>query len=230
VLTDTLVNQSRDLLETQVERWGAEAKRLADTGHTAEALELYQKASDALPGAPWLQLRTAELARKLKRGDVAIVYFRRAADGFSRAGFAKRALAPRRAAWSVAREGLPATQETFVAISLELAKLQAELGSATDAEFTIDHANDALRRSGIRHTIVWTEAGGASHAATESAPPSGPKTLPAGPDVQPDRQTDKQPSSTARPSPLAPLARAEHAEPRAEDVGHPAQQATRTTQ
>ncbi|HET9958033.1 MAG TPA: hypothetical protein VFQ61_26225 [Polyangiaceae bacterium] len=200
MLTDILVNQSRDLLETQVERWGAEAKRLADTGHMVEALELYQKAADALPGAPWLQLRTAELARKLKRSDVAIMYFRRAADGFSRAGFAKRALPPRRSAWSVAREGLPATQDVFVVISLELAKLQAQLGATTDAEFTIDHANDALRRAGIRHTIVWSESASTAPALTSSPPPaSGPQTLPAGPETQPSGHGHSLAEASAAP-------------------------------
>jgi hypothetical protein len=147
------VNDTHAALQAQVERWGAEAKRLVDAGREVAALDLYRKAADALPGAPWLQHRTAELARKLKRPDLAILYFRRSAEGFIRASFPKRAVAPLRAAWSVAREGMPRSTDQFVQLSQELAKLQSELGLAADAGVTLDYANDALRRAGFREAF-----------------------------------------------------------------------------
>ena len=69
-------------VQEQAERWGAEAKRLADAGQELAAFELYRKAADALPGAPWLLHRTAEVARRIKRVDLAIEYFRRSATAF----------------------------------------------------------------------------------------------------------------------------------------------------
>lgn len=136
-------------LRTQAERWGAEAKRLADAGNDDAALELYRKAADLLPGAPWLQQRTAELARKLSQHDVALLYYRQSAEAFLKAGFAKRALPPLRSAWCVAREGLPASRAQLLELSKRLSELQKSLGFLADAEVTLDHTSDALRKCGV---------------------------------------------------------------------------------
>src|SRR5688572_15619634 len=121
-VTDDSVAQQRQL-DAQIERWTNEAKKLMEGGKEAAALELYQRAADRLPGAPWLQHRTAELARKLKKHDVAIIYFRRAATAFQIADFPKRGVAPLRTAWSLAVEGLPATSKLLVELGLELMQL-----------------------------------------------------------------------------------------------------------
>jgi hypothetical protein len=147
-VTDDSVKQRR-LLEAQVERWTAEAKKFTDAGKDAAGLELYRRAADELAGAPWLQHRTAELARKLKRNDVAIVYFRRAATAFQIADCPKRAIAPLRTAWSLAIEGLPATSRLLVEIATELMQLHRRLGFAADATVTFERTNSVLRGHGF---------------------------------------------------------------------------------
>lgn len=140
--------------QAQAELWGAEAKRLADAGHDVAAFDLYRRAADTLPGAPWLQQRTAELARKLKRLDVAVGYFRRSASAFRKAGFDKRGIAPLRQAWSVARELLPRGDEVFLEVTSELVSLFSTLGLSTDAESLTDYTDDALRRAGIKRSLT----------------------------------------------------------------------------
>ena len=147
-MTDDLARQRR-LLEAQIERWTAEAKKLADAGKEAAALELYCRAADELPGAPWLQHRTAELARKLKKHETAIKYFRRAATAFQIADFSKRAVAPLRTAWSLAIDGLPGTSKLLVELGLELMQLHRRLGFSADAAVTFERTNTALRARGF---------------------------------------------------------------------------------
>jgi hypothetical protein len=137
-------------IRAQAEQWGSEAKRLADAGREVAAFDLYRKAADSLPGAPWLQHRTAELARKLKRDDLALVYFRRSADGFSKAGFERRAVAPLRLAWSVARENLPAMTEALKEVAHELSQLLTRLALSADAETVIEQTNDAIRHARLQ--------------------------------------------------------------------------------
>ena len=147
-MTDDPVQRRRQL-EAQVERWTAEAKKLADVGKSAAALELYRQAADELPGAPWLQHRTAELARKLKKNDVAITYYRRAATAFQIADFSKRAIAPLRTAWSLAIDDLPATSKLLVDLAVELMQVHRRLGFAADATVTFERTNAALRSRGF---------------------------------------------------------------------------------
>ncbi|HKY39353.1 MAG TPA: hypothetical protein VJN18_25620 [Polyangiaceae bacterium] len=147
-MTDDSVRKHR-LLEAQVELWTNQAKKLADGGNEAAALDLYRRAADALSGAPWLQHRTAELARKLKQNDVAIVYFRRAATAFQIADFAKRAVVPLRTAWTLAIEGLPVSSKLLVDLAVELMQLHRRLGFAADAIITFERTNLALRAQGF---------------------------------------------------------------------------------
>jgi hypothetical protein len=147
-VTDDSLKQ-RQKLEAQVERWTADAKKLADSGKEAAALDMYRRAADELAGAPWLQHRTAELARKLKKNDIAITYFRRAATAFQIADFAKRAVAPLRTAWTLAIEGLPATSKALVDVAVELMQVHRRLGFAADATVTFERTNAALRNRGF---------------------------------------------------------------------------------
>lgn len=135
-------------MQAQVERWGTEARRLLDSGREVAALEIYRRAADALPGAPWLQLRTGELARKLRQSQVAIHYLCRASEAFVRAGLAGRAIAPLRSAWSVARLGGHRSLPVFVDITRRLVQLQTQAGQLVDATVTVEYANDTLRRLG----------------------------------------------------------------------------------
>lgn len=148
LVTDDSLRQ-RQKLEAQVEGWTAEAKKLTESGRDLAALDLYRRAADELPGAPWLQHRTAELARKLKKHDVAIVYFRRAGTAFQIADFSKRAVAPLRTAWSLAMDGLPTTSRLLVELALELMQLHRSLGFAADATVTFERTNAALRSRGF---------------------------------------------------------------------------------
>lgn len=147
-VTDDSVTRRRQL-DTKIERWTAEAKKLLQAGQETSALELYRQAADELPGAPWLQHRTAELARKLKMRDVAVLYYRRAATAFQLASFAKRAVPPLRTAWTLAVDGLPATSKTLVELALELMVLQRRIGFAADAAVTLERTNTALRSRGF---------------------------------------------------------------------------------
>lgn len=144
-----MTHSSKNSVQDQVERWGAEARKLAESGREVAALEIYRRAADALPGAPWLQHRTAELARRLRQNDVAIAYFRRAGVAFVSAGFERRAIPPLTAAWTLARAGLPSTGAVLPLVAEELAALLRGLGLATDASVTVEYTEDALRRFGL---------------------------------------------------------------------------------
>ncbi|HWA70836.1 MAG TPA: hypothetical protein VG937_00805 [Polyangiaceae bacterium] len=144
-------------VRTQAERWGAEAKRLADAGRDVAAFDLYRKAADALPGAPWLQHRTAELAHKLKRDDLSLEYFRRSATGFIKAGFDRRAVAPLRMAWAVARDHLPSMNVAFSDIAHDLSDLLARLALTADAEIVREQTDDALRNARLRSAMPASE-------------------------------------------------------------------------
>ena len=137
-----------DSVQLQVETLTAVAKKLTGEGKDAQALEAYKTASGLMLGAPWLQHRTAELARKLKQPEVAVLHYRRAAAAFIRAGFPKRALAPLRTAWQMSLPLLPANAALFITVSLEFANVQRELGFAADAKVTLTNANVALDASG----------------------------------------------------------------------------------
>jgi hypothetical protein len=165
------VKQSR---EARIESLIAEAKKLLEAGDDTRALDLYRLAADELPGAPWLQHRTAELARKLKQREVAIVYFRRAATAFQMAEFSKRAVAPLRTAWSLSVEGLPGTSKPLVELASELIQLQRRLGYAADASVTFERTNAALRARGFSELGPQLLASQRS-SAVEAAPPSGAK-------------------------------------------------------
>ena len=131
----------------------AVAKKLSGSGKEAQALEAYKTAAGLMLGAPWLQHRTAELARKLRQPEVAALHYRRAAAAFIRAGFPKRALAPLRTAWQVSVALLPGEASAFITITLELANVQRELGFATDAKLSVVNANQALRASGSSERV-----------------------------------------------------------------------------
>jgi hypothetical protein len=146
-VTDSV--KQRRLLEAQVERWTTEAKKLTDAGKDDAGLELYRRAADELAGAPWLQHRTAELARKLRRNDTAIIYFRRAATAFQMAEFPKRAIPPLRTAWSLAIEGLPGSSKLLVEVATELMQVHRRLGFAADASVTFERTNAVLRNHGF---------------------------------------------------------------------------------
>lgn len=163
-----------------MERWTAEAKKLSEAGRDDEALELYCRAADELPGAPWLQHRTAELARKLRKPDVALAYFKRAATAFQIADFPKRAVAPLRTAWTLALEGLPTTSKALVDVAVELMQLHRRLGFAADATVTFERTNAALRTRGFSeigpHVLMEPMS---RERAQRSGPPRGPGSSPA---------------------------------------------------
>jgi len=145
-----IANSSKptNTVQEQVETLIAVAKKLTAEGHEAQALETYKTASGLMLGAPWLQHRTAELARKLKQPEVAALHYRRAAAAFIRAGFPKRALSPLRTGWQLSLPLLPKNASQFITISLELANVQRELGFGSDAKLTLTNANLALEASG----------------------------------------------------------------------------------
>ena len=140
-------------MQARVELLATEAKKHNATGNEAGALECYVEAASLMLGAPWLQHRTAELARKLKRLDVAALHYRRAASAFVAAGFPKRALAPLRNAWQASQAALPQSADTFILITLELAHAQRELGFGPEAAQCIASANQALRASGGQQRV-----------------------------------------------------------------------------
>ncbi len=149
----TTTVQPSDSVQAQVEALTAVAKKLNGEGKEAQALEAYKTAAGLMLGAPWLQHRTAELARKLKQPDVAALHYRRAAAAFIRAGFPKRALAPLRTAWQVSVALLPADASAFITITLELANVQRELGFVSDAKLGLSNANQALRAAGCTDRV-----------------------------------------------------------------------------
>jgi hypothetical protein len=140
-------------VQQQVETLIAVAKKLTGEGKEAQALETYKTASGLMLGAPWLQHRTAELARKLKQPEVATLHYRRAAAAFIRAGFPKRALSPLRTAWQLSIPLLPGSASPFITVSLELANVQKELGFALDAKLTLTNSNLALETSGSAERV-----------------------------------------------------------------------------
>jgi hypothetical protein len=161
-LVSQLPPKSPESTQARVELLAAEAKKHSGTGNEAAALECYKQAASLMLGAPWLQHRTAELARKLKQLEVAAVHYRRAAAAFVAAGFPKRALSPLRNAWQASLSTLPEHSGMFVAVTLELAHAQRELGFGPEAALSIANANQALRASGSQERVP---------SAAESEPP-----------------------------------------------------------
>jgi hypothetical protein len=147
------ISPTSDAVQAQVEALTLVAKKLNGEGKEAEALEAYKTAAGLMLGAPWLQQRTAELARKLQQLEVATLHYRRAAAAFIRAGFPKRALGPLRTAWQVTASRLPSDPKSFIAVSLELAKVQQDLGLPADARLAQSSANQALRAAGCSERV-----------------------------------------------------------------------------
>jgi hypothetical protein len=139
---------SKESIQAEVEALTSVAKKLTAERKDAEALEAYKAASALMPGAPWLQNRTAELARKLNRPEVAALHYRRAATAFVGAGFPRRALGPLRTAWQLALALLPADTSPLIAVALELTSVQRDLGLTPDAKATLAATNQALKSSG----------------------------------------------------------------------------------
>jgi len=135
-------------VQEQVEALTTVAKKLSAEGKEVQALEAYKTAAGLMPGAPWLQHRTAELARKHQQVEAAALHYRRAAAAFIGAGFPKRALAPLRMAWQVSLALLPGQAGVLVTIALELANVQRELGFVADAKLTLSNTNQAFKASG----------------------------------------------------------------------------------
>ena len=198
-MNDDAVKQ-RQKVEAQVERWTAEAKKLAETGKEAAALELYCRAADELPGAPWLQHRTAELARKLKKNDTAVTYFRRAATAFQIADFSKRAVAPLRTAWTLSIDGLPGTSKLLVEVATELMQLHRRLGFAADAAVTFERTNAALRTRGFSEIAPHVLESTPRESVTPNAPPSTtPSSIPPSSRPTPGKRTSSPPPSNTVP-------------------------------
>lgn len=210
-MNDDAVKQ-RQKVEAQVERWTAEAKKLAEAGKDAAALELYRRAAEELPGAPWLQHRTAELARKLRKNDVAITHFRRAAAAFQMADFSKRAVAPLRTAWALAIDGLPATSKLLVDVAVELMQVHRRLGFAADATVTFERTNAALRSRGfsemgahVLESLQQTPSARVSTPPSQLVPPSSsppPSSRPGGPPSSGPR-SDVAPRGSGNPPPAS---------------------------
>jgi len=139
--------------QAQVERLTAEAKLLSDAGKEAQALDVYRNAASLMPGAPWLQNRTAELARKLKQTEIATEHYRRAAAAFVMAGFPKRGIGPLRTAWTLCFGSLPKYAVAFVGVTSELAELQRELGFGSESQHLVETSNDALRDKGCTEFV-----------------------------------------------------------------------------
>lgn len=201
-MNDDSAKQRRQL-EAQVERWTSEAKKLTEAGKETAALDLYRRAADELTGAPWLQHRTAELARKLKKPDIAIVYFRRAATAFQLADFPKRAVAPLRTAWSLGIEGLPGTSRQLVDVAVELMQVHRRLGFSADATVTYERTNAALRARGFSeiplHVLEAMPRDNALRRA--SAPPSSlpPSSGPSRGSQGPHANSDVAPRGSGSP-------------------------------
>lgn len=170
----TTPSKHDDSVQAQVEALTVAAKKLSSSGQEAQALEAYTTAAGLMLGAPWLQHRTAELARKLRQPDVASLHYRRAAAAFIRAGFPKRALAPLRTAWQVSVALLPENASAFINITLELVHVQRELGFASEAKLSLINANQALRASGSPDRVPGDPEQRSSHPPASvdgTAPP-----------------------------------------------------------
>lgn len=140
-----LVNANDEALE----RTMREVRRLSALGRERAALALLRKAADAHPRNARLQHDTAELARRLNEGDLAVAYYRKASAAFSNDGFSRHAVAPLRSAWLITKSGLPGTSETFAGIASELVRLQTELGFAADAKMLLDMTDAAFAKAGV---------------------------------------------------------------------------------
>jgi hypothetical protein len=164
-----LLPKSPESPQARVELLAAEAKKHSGAGNETAALECYKQAASLMPGAPWLQHRTAELARKLKQLEVAAIHYRRAAAAFIAAGFRKRALSPLRNAWQASLSTLPEHSELFIAVTLELAHAQRELGFGPEAALSIASANQALRASGSQERVPAAAETEAPESGTNAA-------------------------------------------------------------
>jgi len=133
----------------RIEQLKADAKTQAAGGRLTVALDLYCSAADLAPNDPWLSHGTAEVARRLKRNDLAAVYLRRSAAGFVASGHTRHALPALRNAWLLTRARLPAGEPTFREITAELAAVQRALGFDVDATTTEELALAACKENGL---------------------------------------------------------------------------------
>jgi hypothetical protein len=175
-----------ETIQDQVEQLTSQAKKLSSAGKDAQALETYRKAAELMPGAPWLQHRTAELARKLKQPDVAAQHYQRAGNAFIGAGFPKRALGPLRNAWTLRGAALPQNPISFVAVTRALAQLQRELDLPADALLSIASANETLRAAGCTERVLAVSE--PSHASADLPPHASDAGLPPESGVKPSQQ------------------------------------------
>lgn len=170
--------KSSDSIQARVEQLTEAAKQLSRSGKEADALETYRQAAELMPGAPWLQHRTAELARKLKKYELAVQHYRRAGTAFIGAGFPKRALGPLRTGFTLAVGELPQQPSVFVSLTLELAELQRALGFPADGAMTISNANHVLGLSGCTERVSSAPELPAPDAEEKTARTSDPGSPP----------------------------------------------------
>lgn len=126
-----------------------EVRRLSAQGRERAAFELLRKAADGHPRNARLLHDTAELARRLNEGELAVAYYRKASTAFANDGFSRHAVAPLRSAWLITKGGLPRTADSFAGIASELVRLQSELGFVADAKMLLDMTEGAFERAGI---------------------------------------------------------------------------------
>jgi hypothetical protein len=105
----------------------------------------------------------------LKQLDVAALHYRRAAAAFVAAGFPKRALSPLRNAWQASQSALPQQAEAFIAVTLELAHAQRELGFGPEATLSIANANQALRACGSQERVSTAVEAGPPESGTNTS-------------------------------------------------------------
>lgn len=153
----------------RLEQLKADAKTHAAGGKLTVALDLYCRAAELAPNDPWLSHSAAELARRVKRDDVAAVYLRRAAAAFVANGHTRHALPALRNAWLLLRARLPATELIFREVTAELAAVQRALGFDVDATTTEELALAASKEHGL--ALAACKENG---LALESEPPRAP--------------------------------------------------------
>jgi tetratricopeptide (TPR) repeat protein len=133
----------------EAEAWALEAKRLHARGEHGKALGLLRQSCDALPGRARVELDTAELARRLRKPDLAVLHYRRAATAYARTGQARHALTPLRTALQLEHTRLPTSAAEVTSICQELVDALVALGFAGDARQVLELSASAFAARGL---------------------------------------------------------------------------------
>lgn len=131
-----------------------EAREYEQRGELGSALRAYRALEQAHPHDPAVELRTANVLRRMQRSDDAVEEYVHAARDYAAEGQRRRAIASLRAALRLAYGVADRRPERVAQIGIEIAQLELEDGFRPDAMHTLREVLDVLRRVGASEAAL----------------------------------------------------------------------------